>query len=306
MCAGSCAVTNRKNLTKFAWFAIVTALATIALKTFAWRVTGSVGLLSDAAESLVNLAAAVMALIVLRIAAKQPDDNHHWGHTKAEYFSGAIEGMLIFVAAGVIVVTAIQRLITPQPLENFGIGLGVSLLAAALNGVVGFVLIRVGRQHRSMTLTADGKHLITDVMTSVGVVVGIALVFLTGWQRLDPIVALAVGVNIMVTGWKLIAQSSSGLMDASLPPADNAYITKVLDDFVAGRPVTYHALRTREAGHLRFMEIHILVPGRWSVQQGHDVITELEDLLEEKLPGLKVTTHLEPIEDPASYEDWEL
>ncbi|MGJ3507333.1 cation diffusion facilitator family transporter [Enemella sp. A6] len=295
-----------RDLTKFAWLSIAAAIATIALKTYAWWITDSVGLLSDAAESVVNLAAAVMALVVLKIAAKAPDKNHHWGHTKAEYFSGAIEGMLIFGAAGVIVVTAVQRLVNPAPLDNLGIGLLVSVIAAVLNGVVGTVLIRAGRRHRSMTLTADGKHLMTDVITSVGVVVGVGLVYLTGWTRLDPIVALAVGLNIMWTGWRLISESSAGLMDVSLPKEENQQIREALNRFIDGREVLFHAMRTREAGHRRFMEVHILVPGDWTVKRGHDVITELENSLHAEFPGLRVTTHLEPIEDPVSYADMEL
>lgn len=295
-----------RDLTRFAWLSIAAAIVTIGLKGFAWWITGSVGLLSDAAESVVNLAAAVVALIVLKIAAKGPDKNHHWGHTKAEYFSGAIEGMLIFAAAGVIVVTAVQRLIDPQPLENLGFGLGVSVVASVINGAVGLVLIRAGRRHRSMTLTADGKHLMTDVVTSVGVLAGIGLVHLTGWIIFDPIVALAVGVNIMWTGWRLVSESSAGLMDVSLPKEENDRIRAALARFIDGREVLFHAMRTREAGHRRFMEVHILVPGDWTVKRGHDVITELENMLETEFPGLRVTTHLEPIEDPLSYADMDL
>ncbi|NLT30521.1 MAG: cation transporter [Propionibacterium sp.] len=295
-----------RDLTRFAWLSIAAAIVTIGLKGFAWWITGSVGLLSDAAESVVNLAAAVVALIVLKIAAKGPDKNHHWGHTKAEYFSGAIEGMLIFAAAGVIVVTAVQRLIDPQPLENLGFGLGVSVVASVINGAVGLVLIRAGRRHRSMTLTADGKHLMTDVVTSVGVLAGIGLVHLTGWIIFDPIVALVVGVNIMWTGWRLVSESSAGLMDVSLPKEENDRIRAALARFIDGREVLFHAMRTREAGHRRFMEVHILVPGDWTVKRGHDVITELENILETEFPGLRVTTHLEPIEDPLSYADMDL
>lgn len=295
----------RENLARFAWLSVAAALITITLKTVAWRVTGSVGLLSDAAESVVNLVAAIVALIALRVAAMPPDKNHHYGHAKAEYFSAAVEGIMIFVAALVIVWSAIDRLRHPQPIENVGVGLAVSVVASVVNGLVAMVLLRAGRAHRSLTLTADGKHLLTDVWTSVGVVVGVLLVWATGWHRLDPIVALAVGVNILITGWQLIAESTEGLMDISLPVEDNNAIRAILDRFTSDE-IVFHALRTREAGHRRFMEVHMLVPGAWTVQQGHDAVEDVTEELVREFPDLRVIMHLEPIEDPRSYEDIEI
>ena len=291
-----------QDLRRFAWLSIAAALLTIGLKTTAWWVTGSVGLLSDAAESLVNLVAAIVALVALTVALKPPDKNHHYGHSKAEYFSAAVEGLMIFVAAAVILVASVERFLNPVPLENVGLGLGVSVVASVVNGVVAWVLIRAGRRHRSITLTADGKHLLTDVWTSVGVVVGVLLVWLTGWDRLDPVVAFAVGVNILVTGWGLIASSTAGLMDVSLPKEDNARIEAILEGFT-GDTVQFHAVRTRESGHRRFMEMHLLVPGAWSVQQGHDLAEDVTLALLAEFPDLRVMCHLEPIEDPRSYED---
>ena len=293
---------KRVDLTKFAWLSIAAALATIALKTTAWLLTGSVGLLSDAAESVVNLVAAVVALIALRVAAKPADKNHHFGHSKAEYFSSAIEGVMIFVAASVILVVGIQRLLNPQPLEQVGIGLAISVVAGIINGAVAIVLIRAGRQHNSITLRADGQHLMTDVVTSVGVVVGVGLVALTGWQILDPIVAIGVGINILWTGWKLVSESTAGLMDEALPKETNARIREILAEHTSEQ-IDFHALRTRVSGARAFMEMHMLVPGAWSVKQGHDAMEDLIDLIRAEFPDLHVTGHLEPIEDPRSYED---
>ena len=293
---------KRVDLTKFAWLSIAAALATIALKTTAWLLTGSVGLLSDAAESVVNLVAAVVALIALRVAAKPADKNHHFGHSKAEYFSSAIEGVMIFLAAAVILVVGIQRLLNPQPLEQVGIGLAISVVAGIINGAVAIVLIRAGRQHNSITLRADGQHLMTDVVTSVGVVVGVGLVALTGWQILDPIVAIGVGINILWTGWKLVSESTAGLMDEALPKETNARIREILAEHTSEQ-IDFHALRTRVSGARAFMEMHMLVPGAWSVKQGHDAMEDLIDLIRAEFPDLHVTGHLEPIEDPRSYED---
>lgn len=292
------------DLTRFAWLSIAAALATIALKTFAWQVTGSVGLLSDAAESLVNLAAAIIALMALRLAIKPPDRNHNFGHSKAEYFSAAAEGAMIFVAAGVIILTAVQRFLEPQPLENVGVGLLVSVVSSILNGTVAWVLLRAGKRYRSMTLTADGKHLLTDVWTSVGVVVGVGLVWLTKWPRLDAIVALAVGINILFTGAKLMHESGMGLMDVSLPRAENDRIREILEGFTAEN-VMFHGVRTRESGNRRYMDMHLLVPGAWSVQQAHDLVEEITEVLRAEFDDLHVMIHAEPIEDPRSYDDYD-
>lgn len=290
------------DLTRFAWLSIAAAVATIALKTSAWAMTGSVGLLSDAAESTVNLVAAVVALLALRIAAKPATEQFLYGRAKAEYFSAAVEGAMIFVAAAVILVTAVERFVHPQPLENVGVGLLISVLASILNGAVAFVLLRAGRRHRSITLRADGKHLLTDVWTSVGVIAGVGLVALTHWERLDAIVAFAVGINIIVTGIGLMSESLSGLLDKSLPAEDNGIITEILRHRTDGQ-VTFHGLQTREAGQQKFMNVHVLVPDEWTVKHGHDYIEELEAELIAVLPGLTVLTHLEPISDPASYAD---
>lgn len=293
------------DLTRYAWLSIAAALVTIGLKTLAWYLTGSVGLLADAAESLVNLVAAIMALVALTVAMKPADKNHHFGHSKAEYFSAAIEGLMIFVAAAFILFSSINRFFNPQELENIGTGLAVSIVAAVVNGVVGIVLIRAGKKHRSITLTADGKHLMTDVWTSAGVVVGVLLVALTGWAQLDAIVAFAVGVNILVTGWQLITQSTAGFMDVSLPKADNDRIRAILDTFRSDE-IEFHAIRTREAGRRRFMTVHVLVPGTWTVQQGHDLTEDIGEALRAAYPELQIICHVEPIEDPRSYEDIEL
>lgn len=290
------------DLTRFAWLAIAAALVTIVLKTVAWQVTGSVGLLSDAAESLVNLVAAIVALVALRVAIMPADKNHHFGHSKAEYFSAALEGLMIFVAAAVILASSIERFLNPRPLENIGIGLGVSAVASVVNGLVAVVLLRAGAKHRSITLTADGKHLMTDVWTSVGVVAGVLLVAVTGWERLDPVVAFAVGLNILATGWRLIRSASAGLMDVSLPKEDNETIRAVLGRFPSAE-VTWHRLLTREAGNRRFMQFDLLVPGAWTVQRGHDLVEDITDALVAEFPDIDVICHVEPIEDPRSYED---
>jgi cation diffusion facilitator family transporter len=290
------------SLRKYAWLSIAAALATIGLKSGAYLLTGSVGLLSDAAESLVNLIAAIVALFALIVASRPADADHHYGHGKAEYFSAGIEGMMIFVAAAVILYSSVDRFLHPAPLENLGIGLAVSTVAAVLNGVVGMLLLRTGRAHRSATLVADGKHLLTDVWTSIGVIVGVLLVGLTGWERLDPVVAAAVGLNILITGWHLIAQSGKSLLDAALPEQDLAVVRGVLDTFRSPY-VDFHGLQTRESGRDRFVAVHVLVPGEWTVQQGHDVVEQVEHAIREALPDTTVQTHLEPCEDERSYGD---
>jgi cation diffusion facilitator family transporter len=295
---------QRRDLTRYAWLSIAAAIATIVLKTGAWWLTGSVGLLSDAAESSVNLVAAIVALFALRLAARPADDTHHYGHTKAEFFSAAAEGTMIFVAALFIIVSAVNRFLHPQPLENVGIGLAISVGASVINGLVALVLLRAGRAHRSLTLVADGKHLMTDVWTSVGVVVGVVVVALTGIVRLDPVIALLVGLNIIWTGWKLLQESANGLMDAALRAEENESIVRVLHDFTT-EDVTFHGLRTRASGHRGFAELHVLVPGSWSVQRAHDVVERIEQRLAEEVPSVTLSTHIEPVEDPRSYDDYE-
>lgn len=294
------------SLARWAWLSIAAALLTIGLKAGAYLITGSVGLLSDALESVVNLVAAILALVALTIAAKPADDTHHYGHGKAEYFSAGAEGVMIFVAAGAIVWSAVDRLLHPQPLESLGIGLTITLVATAINGAVGLLLIRIGRRHRSITLVADGKHLLTDVWTSVGVVVGVLLVGLTGWLPLDSLVAIAVGINILVTGANLMRHAARGLMDHALPHEDVAVIRRTLAGFTerhAPGELEFHALQTRESGRERFVSVHVLVPGSWTVTRGHDLVEDIESAIDAALPGTHVHTHLEPREDPRSYDD---
>lgn len=293
---------TRPDLTRFAWLSIAAAILTIGLKTGAWLLTGSVGLLSDAAESVVNLVAAVVALLMLRLAAKPPDDDHHFGHTKAEFFSAAVEGGMIFVAAIAIVISAVDRFLHPQPLENVGVGLLISVGASLINGGVALVLLRAGRRYKSLTLRADGKHLMTDVWTSAGVVIGVLLVALTGFQRLDPIIAAAVGVNIVIAGFRLLAESTSGLLDRTLPQDENAEIVAVLVKHTTDE-VRFHGLRTRSAGRHGFATFDVLVPGTWSVRKAHDLVEVIEADLRDVAPDLDVRSHIEPREDPRAYGD---
>ena len=297
--------TGAPDLSRYGWLAVATALATIALKAGAWLVTGSVGLLADAAESIVNLVAAVVALIALKIAVKPADANHNFGHTKAEYFSAAVEGVMIFIAAISIGLFAVQRLLVPQPLEGVGIGLAISVVASVLNGAVALLLIRAGRRHHSIALKADGKHLMTDVWTSAGVLAGIVLVWLTGWDWLDPVIAIAVGVNILFAGYALVQESTAGLMDVSLPEEDNERLRAILSSR-AGAEVGFHLMRTRVSGTRQFMEFHLLVPDEWSVKQGHDFLEDLSDEIVSEFPRMTVTGHIEPINDARSYSHADL
>lgn len=295
----------RPDLTRFALLSIATSMVVIALKIIAWRVSGSVGLLSDAAESLVNVVAAVGAFLALRVAARPADFDHNFGHTKAEYFSAVLEGVMIVVAAAVIIAAAIERLLHPRELESVGLGLGISVVATVFNGAVGVILLRAGRRHRSMTLEADGKHLLTDVWTTAGVVVGVFLVAVTGWLPLDPLIAIAVAVNILVVGGRLVWRSSEALMDAAWPDNDRARVDTVLDRY-RNQGIDFHDIRTREAGHVRFLQVHMLVPGDWTVQRAHDETERVEADLRAAIPSLNVTTHIEPVGDPRAYESWRL
>jgi cation diffusion facilitator family transporter len=290
------------SLTRYAWLSIGAAVVSITLKFAAYLMTGSVGLLSDALESIVNLVAAIVALIALSFAAREPDEERPYGYQKAEYFSSGTEGALILVAAAAIIFTAVNRLLNPTELEAVGVGLIVSAIASAVNLVVALRLSAAGRQYQSITLEADAKHLLTDVWTSVGVVLGIGLVALTGWLVLDPLVALAVGVNIVRSGVDLVGRSVRGLLDTSIPPAERAAIERVLERF-RDRGVQWHAVRTRQAGPRRFVTLHVLVPGAWTVQIGHDLVEEVVHAIIDELGSVTVLTHLEPIEDPVSQED---
>ena len=293
---------DRRSLTRYAWLSIGTAVLTILLKMTAYFLTGSVGLLSDALESGVNLIAAVLALITLVVAALPPDEGHAYGHAKAEYFSCGAEGTLILIAAVSIAYSAIQHLLQPRPLEQVGAGLTVSVIAALLNLVVARILLAAGRQHHSITLTADAQHLMTDVWTSGGVVLGVGAVALTGWQILDPLIALAVALQIIYAGVKLVRHAVLGLMDTALPPEEMAQIVAALDEY-RSRGVQYHALRSRQSGAQRFVSVHIQVPGAWSVQKGHTLLEEIERTLRQTIPGASIFTHLEPVEDPVSWQD---
>jgi cation diffusion facilitator family transporter len=290
------------SLTRYAWLSIAAALATILLKGLAWWLTGSVGLLSDAIESFVNLAGASMALWMLTLAARPADDAHAHGYGKAEYFSSGFEGFLILLAALSIGYAAIVRLINPQPLEAVGIGLLVSVVASVINLVTARTLMGVGREHNSITLEADAHHLMTDVWTSAGVIAGVGLVWLTGWLWLDPTIALLVAANIIWTGMQLMRRSAAGLMDASLPAEKLQQIEALLAEY-RQQGLDFHALRTRQAGSRTFVIVHVLVPGHWTVQDGHSWAERIEVDIHQILPRAHVTTHLEPLEDPVSMLD---
>ena len=290
------------TLKRYAWLSIAAALATILLKGWAWWLTGSVGLLSDALESFVNLAGAMMALAMLSLAAMPADDNHAHGHGKAEYFSSGFEGFLILIAAILIGYAAIDRLLNPQPLEDVGIGLAVSAIASIINLATSRILMGVGRKYRSITLEADAHHLLTDVWTSAGVILGVGLVWLTGWLWLDPVIALLVALNIVWTGWQLLQRSAAGLMDVSIPPEEIKAIEDVLERY-RRQGLDFHALRTRQAGTRAFVTLHVMVPGAWTVQQGHDWSERIEADIIRAVTYAHVTTHLEPIEDPVSLAD---
>ena len=288
---------------RFTYLSIGAAVATIALKMGAWWLTGSVGLLSDAMESFVNLAAALMALWMLIISERPPDEDHAFGHSKAEYFSSGVEGALILIAAVSIGWSAIDRLFNPQPLQNVGIGLVISLLASAINLVVAQVLLRAAKRYHSILIEADAKHLMTDVWTSIGVVVGVGLVMLTGWLPLDSLLAMAVAANIVWSGVQLVSRSALGLLDTAIPSQEREKITQVLDRH-RKQGVDFHSVRTRQAGPRRFISMHVLVPGDWTVQRGHDMLENIErDVRDSFDSPTTVFTHLEPLEDPVSMQD---
>jgi cation diffusion facilitator family transporter len=293
---------TRPSLIRYAWLSIAASVVIIGLKGYAYWVTDSVGLLSDALESIVNLVSACVALVALTIASRPADEDHPYGHDKAEYFSSGLEGGMILIAAIGISVAAVERLLHPRPLEQVGLGLVVSFVASVINLVVARILLAAGRQHDSITLEADGHHLMTDVWTSVGVLVGIGAVSLTHWTWLDPVVALAVAANIIWMGVALIRRSTLGLMDTALPAHELDSIRAVLEPHRA-EGIAYHALRTRRAAARRFVSMHVLVPGAWTVQRGHDLSERIEEEIRERLPNTTITIHLEPLEDPRSWRD---
>lgn len=294
---------ERRDLVRYAWLSIATAILTIGLKAGAYLLTNSVGLLSDALESSVNLAAAIFALIALTVAASPPDEEHAYGHAKAEYFSCGAEGALILIAAATIVFSAVRRLIEPQPLEQLGPGIVVSMLAALFNLGAARVLARAGHQYDSATLAADAQHLLTDVWTSAGVVVGMGAVAVTGWQSLDPLIALGVAIQIVFAGIRLVRRSIHGLMDTSLPAHEMDKVVDILETYKERENIWYHALRSRQSGALRFVSVHIQVPGAWTVQRGHTLLEKIERDMRKELNPISVFTHLEPVEDPISWRD---
>lgn len=284
---------------------ILAALATMAVKFAGYLLTGSVGLFSDAAESVVNLVAALVAFWALTLAARPADDAHAYGHSKSEYFSSGVEGALILVAALVIMIEAIPRLLHPEPLQHIGVGLAFSVSGALINGVLAWFMLRAGKRQRSVILQADAHHLFADVWTTVGVLIGVGLVALTGWLILDPIVALVVAVNVIWTGIRLLRETGLGLLDTALPPEDLAQIHTILDVY-REQGVEFHALRTRQAGKRRFISFHLLVPGRWTISKGHALSEEIEKTIRCALPENTILTHLEPREDPISFADQQL
>ena len=296
---------DRAFLTRFAWVSIAAAVLTILLKTVAYFLTGSVGLLSDALESIVNLVGALMALAMLTVAARPADDDHTYGHSKAEYFSSGVEGTLILIAAVSIIWTAAPRLWNPQPLEQVGLGLAVSVGASVINLLAAYFILRAGKKYKSITLEANAHHLMTDVWTSVGVIGGVGLVALTGWERLDPIVAFIVAANIIWSGTRIVRASVLGLMDTALPEEERSTITNVLATYNA-KGIQFHALRTRQSGARRFVSFHVLVPDTWTVFEGHQLLEHIESDIRKTLPDITVFTHLEPLNDPASFDDTKL
>jgi cation diffusion facilitator family transporter len=289
-------------LTRYAWLSIIAAVITITLKGAAYLLTGSVGLLSDALESTANLAAAIVALLALRMASRPADDEFTFGYSKVEYFSSGFEGGMILLAAVGIIISAIPRLINPVPLEQVGEGLAISVIASLINLGVAQVLMQAGRRYNSITLEADARHLMTDVWTTVGVLIGIGLVWLTGFLRLDAIIALLVALNILITGYRLLARSSRGLLDISLPAEELASVKSILDSYQS-QGVSYHALRSRQAAARKFLVVHLLVPGSWTIRDGHQLADQVETQVRQAVPYSNIVTHVEPVEDPLSQGD---
>jgi cation diffusion facilitator family transporter len=293
---------NKIPLTRYAWLSIAAAIVTISMKTVAYYLTSSVGLLSDTLESTVNLAAAIVALMALRAVTRPADDEFAFGYAKVEYFSSGFEGGMILLAAAAILMTAIPRLVHPAELEQIGLGMAFSVAASLINLVVALILLRAGKRYNSITLEADARHLMTDVWTTAGVLVGIALVGLTGYLRLDPLVAILVAINILSTGYRLLVRSGRGLMDQALPADETATVRSILDSYQA-RGVRYHALRSRQAAARRFLVAHLLVPGNWTIRHGHKLAEEIETEVARALPNSNMVTHLEPADDPTSMQD---
>jgi cation diffusion facilitator family transporter len=295
-------MTERPSLTRYAWLSLAAAVATVTLKLLAYAVTGSVGLLSDALESLVNVLAGGMALAMLKVAERPPDEEHPYGHTKAEYFSSGLEGILIIAAALAIGWTAWRRLLAPLPIDEPAVGLVIVVAATLINFGVARVLVRAGRRNDSITLEANARHLMTDVWTSSGVVLGVGLAAATGWHRLDALIAIAVALHIVVTGFDLMRRSAQGMLDTAIGAAEQERVGEVLREYQT-RGIAFHAVRTRQAGGRRFVSLHVLVPGEWTVLRGHELLEEVEAAIRSAIPAVTVFTHLEPLEDPASWDD---
>lgn len=292
-----------RTLERYALLSVAAAVLTITLKMLAWWLTGSVGLFSDALESVVNLAGALLALWMLRLSAMPPDEAHPFGRSKAEYFSSGAEGALIVLAAASIAWAAIPRLIVPQAISLPLMGIAFSVAASAVNLGAALVLLRAGRDYHSIALEADARHLLTDVWTSAGVIVGVVLVAVTGWLRLDPLIALAIAANILWTGAKLMRRSVAGLLDAAIPEAERAEITRIFVEYSRRYGVSFHALRTRHAGTRRFISFHLLVPDAWTVDHAHRLAEEIESRIRSLVPNASTFSHIEPVSHPSSYDD---
>lgn len=288
---------------KYVWISIAASIATIMLKGSAYYITGSVGLLSDALESFINLAAAVMALVMITIAMSPPDRDHPFGHSKAEYFSSVIEGTLILFAAVAIGVTAVEKILNPGELSDLGTGLIISASASVINLFTSIILLRAGKKYNSITLEADAHHLMTDVWTTAGVIAGLILVKLTGMSVLDPVIAIVVALNIIFTGIKLIRRSVSGLMDEALPDEDLKKVKSILDRYEE-QCITYHSLYTRKAASKNFIFLHLLMPGNWHISRGHEITKKIENEIGNALPESDVFIHIEPLNDPDSFDDY--
>lgn len=291
-----------KSLIKYAWLSVIASIVIIVLKTSAYMITDSVGLLSDALESLVNLAGGLMAVMMLSIAARPADECHPFGHSKAEYFSSGVEGGLIIIAASLIIYAAIERIIHPHEIEQVGLGIGISIFASIINLAVAVILFKVGKTNNSITLIADAKHLFTDVLTTAGVVIGLVLANITGYQIIDPIIGLLVALNIIWAGLKIIIESVDGLMDSSLPAEELENIKKILRKYVSNE-ILFHALLSRKSGNARFVSFHAIVPGAWSIKEGHDFVEKIEREIKQEINNIDVLSHIEPFECETSWDD---
>jgi cation diffusion facilitator family transporter len=294
---------EKRSPIKYIWISVAASITTILLKGIAYFLTSSVGLLSDAIESFINLAAAVMALVLITIAVSPPDKEHPFGHSKAEYFSSVIEGILIFLAAIAIGVTSIERIINPRPLQDLGIGLLISVAASFINLFVALALLKAGKRYDSITLEADARHLLTDVWTTGGVLIGLLIVKFTGWVILDPVIAVFVALNIVVTGIKLIMKSVSGLMDEALPEDQLTAVKGILDKYKCEK-IIYHSLYTRKAASKNFIFLHLLMPANWHISRGHEITKKIESEIQSLLSESDVFIHIEPLNDSDAFDDY--